>query len=182
MKFVEIIKTNNWLSVASTLLKLYPNQGKNIEAYKAIFSKLQKMKPLKSKTKIVVEQHYKDKSNSHDWVEVSGSELDMINGEKIKLLIEFTPWREWLGMEINGSTLKQFNETEILSHCLCEMTYAGFNEGENQNESLLFDKAAIEYEKLTDNGRKEISESFDDLLDDLSSNFKDEVNSKPNSN
>ena len=55
MKFVEIIKTNNWLSVASTLLKLHPNQGKNIEAYKAIFSKLQKMKPLKSKTKIVVE-------------------------------------------------------------------------------------------------------------------------------
>ena len=106
----------------------------------------------------------------------------MINGEKIKLLIEFTPWREWLGMEINGSTLKQFNETEILSHCLCEMTYAGFNEGENQNESLLFDKAAIEYEKLTDNGRKEISKSFDNLLDDLRSNFKDEVNSKPNSN
>ena len=54
MKFVEIIKTNNWLSVESTLLKLYPNQGKNMEAYKAIFSKLQKMKPLKSKTKIVV--------------------------------------------------------------------------------------------------------------------------------
>ena len=56
MKLGEIIKTNNWLSVELTLMKLYPDQQQNIQAYKRIYSLFQEMEPEKSEIEIVIKQ------------------------------------------------------------------------------------------------------------------------------
>ncbi len=39
MKLGEIIKNNNWLSVEMVLLKLYPDEKKNISGYEEVFNK-----------------------------------------------------------------------------------------------------------------------------------------------
>ena len=176
MNFSQLVKSQTWDEVEISLIKIYPTTKPDIEVYKSIFTKLQKLKPLKTKTQIVVELHPKSENFPDDYVEVSG--FERIDLEDHKFLIEFVPWREWLGMKIHKRSTDAFSELEIITHCLCEMTYAGFNEGDIQNEALLFNRAVDEYERLTDNGRKEIGKSFDDLLDELRSEFAVEENSK----
>lgn len=44
--------------------------------------------------------------------------------------IEFSPWSEWMAMEINSETLDQFSEVDILAHSAYEMTFLGINEEE----------------------------------------------------
>jgi hypothetical protein len=169
MKFHEIIKTNNWLSLEATLLKLYPDQAKNIEAYQDVFSKLQTMKSLKTKTHIEVAQRYADKLNEEDYVEVYGIEQNRTATKSTHVAIEFTPWKTWLGMEISTKTLKEFNELEIISHCLYEMTFVGFNEADIQKELSSLKKSVDELKNMTDEERKKNTTSLDDLLKELGS-------------
>jgi len=46
-------------------------------------------------------------------------------GRTIGYAIEFTEWKQWLGMDIASVTLKRFLELEIITHCLYEMTFIG---------------------------------------------------------
>jgi hypothetical protein len=39
-----------------------------------------------------------------------------------------TSWEEWMGMSINEKALKDFTPSEILAHCLLEMTLTGFDQ------------------------------------------------------
>lgn len=41
---------------------------------------------------------------------------------------QFVPWSEWLGMEVEESTLKSLSESTILAYCIIEMTMYGFDE------------------------------------------------------
>jgi hypothetical protein len=167
MKLQDLIKTNNWLSIEMTLLSLYPDQQKNVEAYRGIFSKLQQMKSVNSKIQIAIRRHYEDRDNEEDYVEVYGMKENKGNEKPEVLAIEFTPWRKWLGMRINESTLKEFNELEIICHCLFEMTFMGYDEKEIQKEFSSLKKTVDELKNMTAEERKKNTTSLDDLLKDL---------------
>lgn len=167
MKLYELIRTNNWLSVETTLLKLYPDQGKNISAYKEIYVKLQEMKPLKPNMKIVAKQHFAENAEDSDYVEVYGINTNSTKRKPTPMAIEFTPWRKWLGMTIAKSTLKEFNELEIISHCLFEMTFMGYDEKEIQKELSSLKKTSDELKNMTEEERKKGRKntiSLDDFL------------------
>ncbi len=78
--------------------------------------------------------------------------------------IEFVPWKEWLGMTINKDTLVEFNELEIISHCLYEMTFVGYNEEEIQEQFSAINDSMEEYKNMTDEEKKMNTKSLDDLL------------------
>ena len=128
MKFSEIIKSNAWLTIELTLLRLYPEQTESIENYRLVYEALKFLQPIEMDVDITLYQYYDD-DEQPSIVDVSGINLrpnptDVTNG----LAIEFTPWNKWLGMGIDPITAKTFSEPEIICHCLTEMTYAGFEE------------------------------------------------------
>jgi hypothetical protein len=134
MNFKKLIQTNSWLSVATILLKLYPDEEKNISGYKQVFEKLLFMNPDDSEISIVV-THQKDDLDGEHYVDVSGKYNKPISEEeKFSQAIEFTAWSKWLGMEISQDSLLHFSELEIISHCLHEMTFVGFDEEEIQEK------------------------------------------------
>jgi hypothetical protein len=165
MNFNTLIKTNNWLSVKATLLALYPDQKSSITAYEEVFEKLKWMTPVEVSINIVLYQYYDDETFKPSCVDVAGINLkpskDDINDS---LAIEYSPWNQWLGMEIGELTLKEFTELEIISHCLNEMTYAGFIEEEIQADLKRIENVAEEYRSMTDEEKKMNTTTLDDLM------------------
>jgi len=46
--------------------------------------------------------------------------------------IEFRPWAEWLDMDIDEETLSNYLESEIIVHCIWEMTFCGYDNDDVQ--------------------------------------------------
>lgn len=149
LKFYEILKSNTWLSVELTFLRLYPEQKWHIEKYEIMYEALKFLQPIKMDVDITLYQYFDD-DGQPSVVDVSGINLnpkptDITNG----LAIEFTSWDKWLGMGIAQLTLKEFSELEIICHCLNEMTYAGFEEKEIQLEFSRLKSIVDEYKAMT---------------------------------
>ena len=167
MKFKKLIQTNSWLSVEIILLELYPDEEKNISGYKKVFEELLFMHPDDSDISIVV-AHQKDDFDGEEYVDVSGKYNNPKNEEeKFSQAIEFTAWSKWLGMEISQESLLHFSELEIISHCLFEMTFVGFEEKEIQEELNSMEKSIEEYKNMTDEDKKANTTSLEELMKDL---------------
>jgi len=168
MKLQDIVRTNDWLSVELTLIKLYPDQEENLETYKEIFQKLREMIPTDNDIQIILEKCFDEESYEESTVDVSGIKFvpDKSNLTE-SLAIEFVPWSEWLGMSIHERTLKSFNELEIISHCLFEMTFVGFEEEEIQDQFSSLKKSVDDYKNMTDEEKQANTKSLDDFLNEL---------------
>ena len=163
MKLSDLIHQNNWLSIEMTFRKLFQSNEDDINAHKEAFGKLLLL-PVESSDIQIEIRHIKD--DEEEYFEVCGIEKIKDNGEEKteNLAIEFTPWSEWLGMQISKVTEKNYNELEIISHCLYEMTYAGFTEEEIQNEFSKFKSTVEEYENMTEDEKNKNTISLDELM------------------
>ncbi|MBM3241227.1 hypothetical protein FJZ31_33505 [Candidatus Poribacteria bacterium] len=147
MKFKELLYKYNWDDIHSTLLQLYPDQGRNIEGYRQVFETLQTIAPVRevsatSPTMRVCIESVFDEDEGEYYASVSGKDGtlmkeqkdippeflkdDDIGNQEVSYGIEFTDWAEWLGMEIDPETLSNYSEVDILGHCLWEMTFYGY--------------------------------------------------------
>ncbi len=175
MIFKELIASNTWLSIETILLKLYPDEVKNLSGYQEVFEKLLLMNAEDSTLEIVVE-HQKDDFDGEEYVNVSGSyKHPKTEEEKFSQAIEFTPWIEWLGMEISKESLLNFSELEIIAHCLFEMTFVGFEEEDIQDELNKMEKSIEEYKNMTDEEKEANTTSLEDLLKDMDDDEDPEI-------
>jgi hypothetical protein len=174
MKLNEIIKSNNWLSVELTLLRLYPDQEKMLDDYKEVFEKLLITEPVEfDELEIVLTEYdcdpiFEDKEETY--IDVSGrKKVADINFITESYALEFLEWDKWLGMNLAPETLKNFSDLEIIAHCLFEMTFVGYDEDEIQQELKSITDSKEAYEKLTDEEKKQQTVSLEELkrkLDD----------------
>ena len=58
MKFYEIIRSNNWLTIELTLSKLFPDQKESIENYRLVFEALKFLQPINSEIEIVLSPYH----------------------------------------------------------------------------------------------------------------------------
>ena len=180
MTFNDIIKKNSWSSVRHQFLKDYPQEEKNIEGYELVYKKLCLLSPKKSRMRIIVEVVPQDEFNDEPYVVVSGKngtlnkELDDFKylkekedseyaNSEVSYAMDFSPWAEWLGMEIDPETANKFSELEIITHCLYEMTFVGFDEETIQKESDKIKKSAEEVKNMTEEEREKNLISFEDF-------------------
>lgn len=168
MRLNELIETNNWLSVSMTLTSLYPDQKESLAAYEEVYDILLQMKPADMETEIVLQQCYDYETNEESYVDISGLKKDNQNLQLAESwAIEFVPWAEWLGMTLSSNTLKQFSELEIISHCLYEMTFMGYDEKEIQKQLSIIKTTVEEYKNMTAEERQNNSKSLDNFLKEL---------------
>ncbi len=165
MTFAELIKSNAWLSVKMVLIKLFADQEDFMDDYQNVFNKLQVISPLPSNITIDIESVHDTYDNSQ-YVDVAGYYTNPANRNDEytnSLAIEYTPWNEWLGMPIDENSLKIFSELEIISHCLNEMTYAGFEQEDIQSEMDKMRAIKEEYNNLTTEEKKKRTIPLEDL-------------------
>ena len=165
MKFKDLLKNNTWPCVEIALLAHYPDEKKNSEAYMEVLNGLKLLTPKETAISICVSWE-KDDFDQSDYVHVAGyynnpaKHPGEYNGS---LAIEFTPWSEWLGMDIDINTLETFNECEIIAHCLYEMTFCGFTEKDILAEWKKIEDACDEINNMTEEEKKVKLKSWEDL-------------------
>ncbi len=168
MKLKELIDSNNWLSISMTLTSLYPDQKEGLEAYEKVFGTLQRMSPTDSDIEIVLSLCYEDETNEVSYVDVSGRKKNSKDSQLTEsLALEFVPWTQWLSMTISSETSKHFNELEIISHCLYEMTFVGYDEEKIQRQFSLIQATVDDYKNMTVEERQTNSKPLDDFLQEL---------------
>ena len=155
------------MSVRLTLLDLYPDQNEIIEEYKKVFEALQTLQPVENDMLIVLTEYESDSDDKikSTYVDVSGRKLSPTpNSITDSYAIEFVKWENWLGMELAPETKKQFNELEIIAHCLYEMTFCGYEQEEIQEQFDSIQKTVDEYRGLTEEEKKQKTISLDDII------------------
>ena len=167
MTFKNLLQKHSWLSIAHILLELYPDEEKNISGYQDVFENLLMMQPKDFDVAIVL-THCKDDFDGEEYVDVAGkNKHPKTEEEAYSQAIEFTPWKEWLGMEIQPKSLDQFSELEIIAHCLYEMTFVSFEEQEIKDEIQRMEKDIEAFKNMTDEEKKANTTSIDELLKNL---------------
>jgi hypothetical protein len=135
IKLIDLLISNSWLNIKTILLQLYPEEKNDILQYEKVYNELILLKPVEIDASILV-KHYRNEE-----YEVSGYYNDkqkIITDISESLgLMEFMLWEKWLGMHIDKTTLQNFSELEIISHCLWEMTYVSFSQNKNQKEQKI---------------------------------------------
>lgn len=122
MTLKELYINTTWPSVREELFSLYPDQKKNETGYQKVYEQMSYIEPQKSTTEILF-TFIEEPDDSY--IHLSGIETNSDSKESHSL--ELTSWEEWMGMTINETTLKDFTPSEILTHCLVEMTLTGFD-------------------------------------------------------
>lgn len=167
MQLIDLIQSNAWLSVQMALLQEYPKVKEDIEAYEKVFNLLQVMPPKTSKLTIELNLQTDDFDQS-SYVDVAGYYTDPVERTDPftnSLAIEFVPWNEWLGMTLDPETLNNFTELQIIAHCLHEMTFAGFEEQEIQEQLDHVKGIKEEYESLSPEEKEKQTTSLEELKD-----------------
>lgn len=130
MTLKEIFEKTAWPEVAIALVTEYPNQRKSIQGYETVYDGLRKRETSPSTSQLAVELVEDNLEPGSFYYDVYGKKEG--DGEILGLM--FTPWSEWMGMEITKETLSALSPEEIVAHCLYEMTFCGFTEKEMEYE------------------------------------------------
>lgn len=170
MKLFDLIKSHKWLSIELTFLNLYSDEEKSIDGYREVFEKLQMIPPVDNEMLIVLKTVVDnfDPLEPFTYVDVSARKTtEEMDSMENNYAIEFEKWEKWLGMEIADETLENFNELEIIAHCLFEMTFCGFEEEEIQEQFKEIEKSAEDFKNLTEEERAEQTISLEELMKKL---------------
>lgn len=150
-----------------TLQTEYPDQTDLLDSYKDVFESLKLLEPEVNGMMIVLSMLTDGdlEGEPYRYVDVSGRKI--ISDKSVfseSCALEFTKWEKWLGMEFEPETIRDFNELEIISHCIFEMTFCAFEQDEIQNQFDQISKDIDELKNLSESERKKSTISLDDLL------------------
>ena len=164
MKLTGIIQRNSWLSVELVFLELYPKEIKNISGYETVFNELKTLGPTETDFSIVLSNEKNDFDNE-EYVHVSGYNNHPEDEDESpnSYALELTNWSEWLGMDLDEKSLSEFTELEIISHCLYEMTFFGFDQETIQKEMDEIERSVDEIKNMSEEEKKTKLKSWDDL-------------------
>jgi len=139
MTLKQLISRHGWLNIEAALLNEYPAEQKNKDAYEAVYHQLLLLPEAETDLQIVLQQIRQTEED-----EPIGTYVDVVGKKQtphiadadlaIGYALDFTPWAEWLAMPVYSKTLQCFPETEIIAHCLWEMTFHSFDENVIQDE------------------------------------------------
>ena len=150
MNLKQLLANHDREEVLARLFSLYPNQAESAEGYIYVLNSLDTIDPVDSKMVLHV-QHCTDspldefddvygadgaKNNeSEDWPqfavglnEEETARLTEFGEKEVTWALDFRPWNEFLGMEIGQETIDGYAETDIIAHCLYEMTFYGYDQ------------------------------------------------------
>lgn len=142
------------------MYRWHPDEAINDEGYESVYNLLRITPAADSADmEIVVQLVSGGQAGGEPYVDVSGRVCNSRNysGEPDcdSYAIEFKPWEQWLGMEIDPVAFELFSETEILAHCLYEMTFVGFDEDEIQKRYQEINSLADEIKALAAREKEE---------------------------
>lgn len=138
-----------------------------LDEYRNVFEKLIITEPIDYELDIVLTECNDDpifEEDKESYVDVSGRKrIPDPDSITESYALEFLEWDKWLGMDLAPETINSFSELEIIAHCLYEMTFISFDEDEIQEQLKSLNDSVEEFNKLTDEEKKQNTISLDEL-------------------
>ena len=78
--------------------------------------------------------------------------------------LDFTPWEEWLAMEVDMTSLEVFTEAKIVAHSLWEMTFHGFAQEQVQQTLAELKRRVDEFDAMTKEERERAFIPMEEVL------------------
>lgn len=132
MKLHELLAQYTWEEVVRTLKTLHDPSHIKEASYKKAISILKRTKWVESEFRIAVGKMKEDEDEPK--INEEGCLWDIYNVSGIRddddtiYSLVVTPWRKWLGMEIEDETLREHDPLIVLAECVYEMTWYGYSE------------------------------------------------------
>lgn len=146
MKLKEIISQSDWQNVAIAIVTEHPCQRKDLDGFRIVYETLLLMEPTESEYRIQIERRADMLDSEYSYPDVFGIK----EGDEISYSLVFTPWAEWLGMDVSQETLEALSPSLITANCLHEMTFFGFTEEQRKQQEASLDESINEAKEHPD--------------------------------
>jgi hypothetical protein len=171
----------DWAAVEHSLLERYPYAQKSLEGYRQIFFELRRLTPIVGPMRLLIRTVAQPSLNDQPFPEVIGKDGSLNRDQhdfqfrgqaedspyalsETEFSLEFEPWNEWLGMAIDADTLNAYPPSEIVAHCLHEMTFFGFDETEIAAQRAELTRLADQITGMSEEERKKNLIPMDQVL------------------
>ena len=137
MTLAEILKLTQWSEIEACLRGFERGTADDdefpyVESHRHAYAQICELRPKPCDTVIVISTWI----NDHETKELDAkadalaAPLDVSGiepGKSEELGLSLTRWDEWLGMEVAPSARQHLTPAEIVTHCLWEMTFNGYD-------------------------------------------------------
>jgi len=193
MKLKEIIDDISWLAVKESLIKEYEVLDADLASYEDVLLRLKSMELTKSDMRICIDWVDESKlsskfdekywhvggkngtlnKESEDFKYFKDNVTDEFANAEQSYAIEFSPWSEWLAMEIDNDTANNIRLTkaDIIAHCLYEMTFVGYEEEKIQGVFTELKRRSDSVKNMTEEELKNNTVSIEELKKHLKEKF-----------
>jgi tetratricopeptide (TPR) repeat protein len=130
VKFAALVKRCKWEDIEPVFIKEYPKWETQTSIYSAIFKQLQNLTPVEDQYDMSI--HIRKDGSNHVNAYKNHPQTPE---DDIAYGIEISPWEECLGMDIAGTTIEDYSDEEIISHCLWEITFYGYSQKSIQKKA-----------------------------------------------
>jgi hypothetical protein len=189
MNLSQLIGTSEWADVERSLRRHYPDAQESLEGYGDTFLLLRRLTPATSSMRLSIRTTFRPGLDDEPFPEVVGKNGTLNRDqEDFKHLgkaadstyalsaaefgLELESWNEWLGMEIEVDTLDEYLESEIIAHCLYEMTFFGFTEAEISAQREELQRRIDELDAMTEEEKKEKLIPIEQVIKDIETRIK----------
>lgn len=140
----DIVQAVEWTDVLAALILHYPEDiGRYPQEFTDMFRRLQEVQPTEQDQVLSIDV-YPD--TEHDGEGSAPADVSGYDGEQYYAW-EYSPWADWLGIQIIPETRQQFDDAEIVAHCMTEMSFFGFDEGKIEDRANEITRRAEEATK-----------------------------------
>jgi hypothetical protein len=190
MHLSHLISVAHWTDVERSLVQHYPDARESLDGYRETFFHLRRLRPVATTMRICLRTTFRPALDDEPFLEVVGrngtlnrdSEDFNCLGEAEDSIyalseagfgLELEPWSEWVGMGIDADTSGKYLPSEIVAHCLWEMTWFGFDETaiDAQREELA--RRVDELNAMTEEEKKERLIPMEQVLGKVGARSKD---------
>jgi hypothetical protein len=179
MNFKDVVTRTPWANVETQLLKSYPNANvsRHGQAYEILKSLEAKPNPMRIVLEILQPASLEEPAEVDVFglngtlrrafetfaLEVADGTLELTDQE-MPYALDVTPWEDWLGMQIDPSSLKRFDPAELVAHCLWELTFHGFEPSDIPAFADGLRERARVIQAMTPDERRQHALSFEEAI------------------
>jgi hypothetical protein len=189
MNLSQLIGTTEWADVERSLRRRYPDAQELLEDYRDTFLLLRRLTPATSSMRLSIRTTFRPGLDDEPFPEVAGKNGTLNRDQKgfqhlgkaadstyalseAEFGLELQPWNEWLGMEIEVDTLDEYLESEIIAHCLYELTFLGFTETAVTAQREELQRRVDELDAMTEEEKKEKLIPMEQVIKDIETRLK----------
>ncbi len=173
MRLKELLLSADWDEVKRSLLRSYSDSRRTVDKLQRVFERLLSLDGRDTKMRLCFATVLSEGIDEEPYVEVFGKDATLnrelpefrffsetprrdFTNQETSFALELVPWEEWLGMELDPSTSQEHSDSDLIAHCLWEMTFFGFDQETIEKQREEIDRQVKELGTMSDGDKKKL--------------------------